>query len=376
MLRILSILFIFILLNISSVSSSNFNYGSGYAAKSVLASQSLINAMDKVDNRIYAAGEHGIILYSDDSGDSWTQAESVPYTSTITDISCPSKQSCWVTGHDATILHSNDYGKTWIKQYEDIDWDAPLLSIHMFDDNEGIAIGAFALSLRTVDGGQTWGYLFLDDDEFQPHLNYAYADAQIWRKSAKNEVYAVGELGKYYISDDRGLNWLAVNTNYEGSYWAGIKVDDGQSLLLGMSGNLTLITQYGQDDNIPSDAITTLACYESGYFSGECKTLGFKKLYIGSKNSLTNAITLDDGRIAMSGNGGAISIIDLYRKKNIETCVRSDRLSNTSVVYLGSDEFLLAGEKGFRKHSMSECYDNYSSEVSNSQDSYFKLDLG
>ena len=114
----------------------------------------------------------------------------------------------------------------------------------MFDDKEGIAIGAFALSLRTEDGGQTWGYLFLDDDEFQPHLNFTYADAQIWRKSAQNEVYAVGELGKYYISDDRGLNWLAVNTDYEGSYWAGIKVDDGQSLLLGMSGNLTLITQY------------------------------------------------------------------------------------------------------------------------------------
>ena len=102
----------------------------------------------------------------------------------------------------------------------------------------------------------------------------------------------------------------------------------------------------------------------------------FKKLNIGSKNSLTNAITLDDGRIAMSGNGGAISIIDLYRKKNIETCVRSDRLSNTSVVYLGSDEFLLAGEKRFRKHSMSECYNNYSSEEIISQDTYIKIDLG
>ena len=56
MLRILSILFTFLLLNVSSVSSSNFNYGSGYAAKSVLASQSLINAMDKIDNRIYAVG--------------------------------------------------------------------------------------------------------------------------------------------------------------------------------------------------------------------------------------------------------------------------------------------------------------------------------
>ena len=376
MLRILSILFTFLLLNVSSVSSSNFNYGSGYAAKSVLASQSLINAMDKIDNRIYAVGEHGIILYSDDFADSWTQAESVPYTSTLTDISCSSKKSCWVTGHDATILHSNDQGVTWIKQYEDPDWDAPLLSIHMFDDKVGIAIGAFTLSLRTVDGGETWGYLFLDDDEIQPHLNFTYADAQIWRKSAQNEIYAVGELGKYYISDDRGLNWLIVSTDYEGSYWAGIKVDDGQSLLLGMSGNLTLITQYGQDDKIPGDAITTLACYEGGSFSGECKTLGFKKLNIGSKNSLTNAVTLDDGRIAVSGNGGAISVIDLYRKKNIETCVRSDRLSNTSVVYLGSDEFLLAGEKGFRKHSMSECYNNYSSEEINSQDTYFKLDLG
>ena len=83
MLRIVSILFIFLLLNVSSVSSSNFNYGSGYAAKSILASESLINAMDKVDNRIYAVGEHGIILYSDDFGDSWVQAESVPYTGTL-----------------------------------------------------------------------------------------------------------------------------------------------------------------------------------------------------------------------------------------------------------------------------------------------------
>ena len=75
-------------------------------------------------------------MYSDDFGESWVQAESVPYTSTLTDISCSSKKSCWVTGHDATILHSNDYGQTWIKQYEDLTWDAPLLSIHMLDDKE------------------------------------------------------------------------------------------------------------------------------------------------------------------------------------------------------------------------------------------------
>ena len=84
---------------------------------------------------------------------------------------------------------------------------------------------------------------------------------------------------------------------------------------------------------------------------------------------------LEDGRIAISGNGGTISIIDLYRKKNIETCVRSDRLSNTSLVYLGNEEFLLAGEKGFRKHSMTKCLENFKSENSTSQDSYYTVDL-
>ena len=62
-------------------------------------------------------------------------------------------------------------------------------------------------------------------------LNYTYGDNQGWRKSAQDEGYAVGELGKYYVTDDRGLNWLAIETGYFGSYWSGIKVDEGQSLL-------------------------------------------------------------------------------------------------------------------------------------------------
>ena len=35
---------------------------------------------------------------------------------------------------------------------------------------------------------------FIDDDDFQPHLNYTYGDNQGWRKSAQDEGYAVGEL--------------------------------------------------------------------------------------------------------------------------------------------------------------------------------------
>ena len=353
----------------------NFNYGNGIAAKTDYAEKSLITSMEKVGDRIYAVGVHGIIIFSDDSGNTWTQADYVPYQNTITDISCTSEKMCWVTGHDATILHSKDGGLNWVKQYDDYDFDAPLLSIHMYDDKDGIAIGAFALSLRTSNGGESWDYLFLDDDEYQPHLNYVYGDNQAWRKSAKDEGYAVGEIGKYYISDDRGLNWLVVDTGYIGSYWSGVKVDEGQSLLFGMSGNITLSTLYDRNDSIPNNKSTSISCYESGYYEGDCKVFVFDDLNIGSKNSLTSAVVLDDGRVAISGNGGVVSIIDLVKKMNIETCIRSDRLSNTSIIPLGSDEFLIAGEKGVRKHSMSQCYENYVTKENNSQDSYIEVQI-
>ena len=369
------ILIFFILWPISLHADLNFNYGSGTAAKTDYAERSLITAMEKVGDRIYAVGVHGIIMFSDNNGDTWTQADFVPYQNTITDISCASVKMCWVTGHDATILHSSDSGLNWVKQYEDYDFDAPLLSIHMYDDKDGIAIGAFALSLRTSNGGESWDYLFLDDDDYQPHLNYVYGDNQAWRKSAKNEGYAVGEIGKYYISDDRGLNWLVVDTGYIGSYWSGVKVDEGQTLLFGMSGNITLSTLYDLNDSVPANKSTSISCYESGYYEGDCKVFVFDDLNIGSKNSLTSAVVLDDGRVAISGNGGVVSIIDLVKKMNIETCVRSDRLSNTSIIPLGSDEFLIAGEKGVRKHSMSQCYQNFVTKENNSQDSYIEVQI-
>ena len=368
---ILSFLFIFS----NSLFAANFNYGTEYAAKSELAHLSLINALEKVGDRIYAVGVHGIIIFSDDEGETWVQADSVPTQNTLTDISCSSEQLCWATGHDATILHSNDAGKTWEVQYIDIDFDAPLLSIHMYDDNIGIAIGAFALSLRTSNGGEHWDYLFVSDDEFQPHLNYTYGDEQAWRKSSKDEGYAVGELGKYYVSDDQGLNWLEIDTGYFGSFWSGIKVDNGQSLLLGMSGKVTLATLIDRDENPPEGKEVYVACYESGLYIDECKVYVFDNLFIGTKNSLTNAIVLDDGRIAMSGNGGAISIVDLHRNRDIHTCVRADRLSNTSILQLNYDEFLLAGEKGIRKHSMQQCSDNFNNKESNSQDSYITVSI-
>ena len=65
----------------------------------------------------------------------------------------------------------------------------------------------------------------------------------------------------------------------------------------------------------------------------------------------------------------------MIREKKIKTCVRSDRLSNTSIIPLGIDTFLIAGESGMRKHSMEECYQNYVSEESTSQDAFYEISI-
>ena len=66
--------------------TAQFNYGSELAAKSPNAHKTLINALEKSGDRIFGVGVHGIIVYSDDEGESWTQADEVPFTKTLTGI--------------------------------------------------------------------------------------------------------------------------------------------------------------------------------------------------------------------------------------------------------------------------------------------------
>ena len=55
--------------------------------------------------------------------------------------------------------------------------------------------------------------------------------------------------------------------------------------------------------SVPANKATAIACYSRVFIEA---TVGIciDDLFIGTKNSLTNANLLDDGRIVLSGNGG------------------------------------------------------------------------
>ncbi len=89
------------------------------AVASEMASKSLIFAIRKFGDRYFAVGQRGHILFSDDGGDSWTQAK-VPVRSSLLDIYFATPELGWAVGHEGVILHSADGGESWVKQYDGI----------------------------------------------------------------------------------------------------------------------------------------------------------------------------------------------------------------------------------------------------------------
>ena len=343
---------LFIIFSSSVLSASDFNYDTGLALKSDLADKATITSMHTYNDRIVAVGVHGIILTSNDMGLSWIQAEEVPFTNTLTDIQCVSESQCWAVGHDLTILHSVDGGKHWSVQYNDVDFDAPFLSINMIDYLNGIVVGAFGKSVTTNDGGENWFPTVVTDDPYEPHLNSVYSSNKMKSENRTNLMFVAGEIGQVHISTDQGKSWNMVDTEYFGSLWGGISVDEKRKLLLGMAGKILYVK-----------------------FSDEALSeFSLDTLFAGIKNSLTDIKRLKNGNYIISGNGGVVTILDL-ENETTETCIRGDRLSNTSVIEISDDKYLLSGEKGFRTHSMRECQRNFEDKNSISKDMWMKSEF-
>ena len=73
------------------------------AVKSRLAATTLVYSVSRAGGRFFAAGHRGHILYSDDYGDSWTQAN-VPVRSTILDIHFPTAEKGWAVTSNPGVL--------------------------------------------------------------------------------------------------------------------------------------------------------------------------------------------------------------------------------------------------------------------------------
>ena len=251
-----------------------------------LAAQGLVLDITRAGQRFVAVGERGHVLRSSD-GETWEQAEFVPVQATLTRVSFAGGR-LWAVGHDSVIIHSRDLGRTWSLQHFEPEWEKPLLDVHFFNANEGLAIGAYGLLMRTEDAGRSWEVLdmadlvtseaidweeaavgdedfdefgdefddfgFVDeDDEFydaatdfdrgcyefmECHLN-AFLDLGNGRQMI------AAERGYGFRSTDSGETWESFRFPYGGSMFGLLSIGDGSILAFGLRGHVQYSRNFG-----------------------------------------------------------------------------------------------------------------------------------
>ncbi len=276
-----------------------------------LASKALLLDISPAGKRLVAAGEHGIVLYSDDNGSHWQQAV-VPTTRMLTGIHFVDGRHGWAVGHDGLILASDDGGENWriqrdglavqhqtslevretahrrveeleqrlatageeAKEQLEIDLEdartdledadltlkeavftSPFMDVWFQDANRGWAAGAFGTLVATEDGGQHWVNQDSKlDNPDQFHLNAITGDG-------KGRVFIAGEGGVMFRSMDSGRSWESLQPFYDGSWFGAVYNAQHDTLLVfGLRGNLYRSTDFGTRwEPVLADNSNTLA---------------------------------------------------------------------------------------------------------------------
>lgn len=213
----------------------------------------------RAGSRLVAVGERGVVLLSDDNGDSWRQAANVPVCVSLTAVQFLDAHQGWAVGHAGVVLHTGDGGENWNLQLDGKrasarelqaaessgdtqrvaaaqqlvadGADKPLLALSFADVNHGVVFGAYGLAMATDDGGRTWqswmGRLP------NPRGLHIYTVAR-----RGDDLYVAGEQGLLLRSRNGGQQFEALQGPYEGSYFASAVLPDGRFLVGGLRGNL------------------------------------------------------------------------------------------------------------------------------------------
>jgi photosystem II stability/assembly factor-like uncharacterized protein len=235
------------------------------AMKVVKPAQCVMIGVTRAGNRVVAVGERGVIIYSDDNGDTWKQAD-VPVSVSLTEVAFSSPQNGWAVGHGGVIIHSSDGGKTWVRQLEGIAAakmaletakayqkkagasdknaqnllskvqllvedgpDKPMLDLYFKNDKEGFVIGSYGYIFHTMDGGATWTCL-MDHVDNPDGLNLYCI------RHTDGMIYISGEQGLFLVSKDNGNSFQRIQTPYQGTYFA-LDVASDSIVLGGIRGN-------------------------------------------------------------------------------------------------------------------------------------------
>jgi photosystem II stability/assembly factor-like uncharacterized protein len=216
-----------------------------------LASRSLLLDLARAGQRVFAVGERGHVLHSDDEGNTWVQSQ-VPTSASLTAVYFADEKHGWAVGHVEAILATTDGGESWRLVHFEPSNPQPLLDVCFTDASRGVAVGAYGVIYTTSDGGSVWSQVPFEPEalpgaaKVEPSAEDMEAEVDLGFEFHLNAIacgpagrmYIAAEAGRLFRSDDGGARWREMPSPYDGSFY-GILPLDGESLLaFGLRGNL------------------------------------------------------------------------------------------------------------------------------------------
>jgi photosystem II stability/assembly factor-like uncharacterized protein len=273
------------------------------------------------------------VLLSDDQGANWRQARSVPTRVMLTAVFFIDEDYGWAVGHDETIINTVDGGETWTRSHFAPEAQQPLLDLWFANRVSGIAVGAYGAYFTTNDGGRTWSGArfapapsavaagpapapdaFEDGGDPPPdyHLNRIVG--------VGNRLYVAAEGGQLYRSDDRGANWRALPSPYEGSFFGLVPIRGEGLLAFGLRGNLFKSADAGET---------------------------WTKLESRTTSMLTDGYAINDLRVVIGGLAGVL-LVSGDAGETFRLSQQDDRKGVSALLPGPAGSVVVAGEGGVR----------------------------
>lgn len=316
------------------------------ATASALAAKSPLLSVAVAGKRIVAVGQRGHIVYSDDGGQTWTQAK-VPVSTDLVAVSFPTPQKGWAVGHGGVVIHTVDAGQTWVRQLDGkrasilaveyfraqqgaangallrqaegqlADSQAgaipPFLDVFFESETSGFVVGAFNRIFRTEDGGQTW----------QPWIHHVDNPSELHFYSVRrsgDQIYMTGEQGVVWRLEATTNKFVRIPTPYKGTLFGAVVTRD-VVLAFGMNGTVFRTTDQGKN---------------------------WIKVGVGSRAGINGGLALTDGRIFLINSGGEVLQSSDQGKSFTVANISTNMSSYFGIASVSDREFALVGINGVR----------------------------
>ncbi len=230
------------------------------AMKTARAPHMAALAIARAGARLVSVGEAGVVLLSDDNGQSWRQAD-VPVSVSLTAIQFVDDRAGYATGHMGVVIKTTDAGEHWTRLMDGIRAadltlqraeavraalpeeadealvkraergirdarllvkdgpDKPFLGLLFSDAENGYVFGAYNLILHTADGGKTWASWA--DRVDNPRGLHLYG-----MTAAAGHLFLAGEQGLLLRAEAEGTRFERIESPYKGSYFGIDSVGD------------------------------------------------------------------------------------------------------------------------------------------------------